>query len=143
MSSTSIMVDGRCDTGKSLSLVFSIALPPLGLLATKSPEASFEDDADVSADYPTFDGFSEGEEDSEDYLGPRARRGDKPPEVSPDAQWILGLGKRQAHFSPYLSVEVQEGFGDQINLCRDRGMNPGAPTQRSDTLPLDHQLTLT
>nr|CAD7262713.1 unnamed protein product [Timema shepardi] len=53
--------------------------------------AGFGDDADVSADYPTFDGFSEGEEDSEDFLGPRARRGDKPPEVSPDAQWILGL----------------------------------------------------
>nr|CAD7462357.1 unnamed protein product [Timema tahoe] len=35
--------------------------------------------------------------------------------------------------------EVKEGFGNQINLCRDRGLNPGPPAQKSDTLPLDHQ----
>nr|CAD7257584.1 unnamed protein product [Timema shepardi] len=29
----------------------------------------------------------------------------------------------------------------QINLCRDRGLNPGPPAQKSDTLPLDHQVT--
>nr|CAD7438595.1 unnamed protein product [Timema bartmani] len=34
---------------------------------------------------------------------------------------------------------VKEGFGNQINLCRDRGLNPGLPAQKSDTLPLDHQ----
>ncbi|CAG2054453.1 unnamed protein product [Timema podura] len=33
------------------------------------------------------------------------------------------------------------GFGNQINLCRDRGLNPGPPAQRSDTLPLDRQVT--
>nr|CAD7458497.1 unnamed protein product [Timema tahoe] len=38
-------------------------------------------------------------------------------------------------------VEVKEGFGNQINLCRDRGLNPGPPAQRPDTLPLDHQVT--
>nr|CAD7258211.1 unnamed protein product [Timema shepardi] len=27
------------------------------------------------------------------------------------------------------------GFGNQINLCRDRGLNPGHPAQKSDTLP--------
>nr|CAD7257174.1 unnamed protein product [Timema shepardi] len=27
----------------------------------------------------------------------------------------------------------------EINLCRDRGLNPGPPAQKSDTLPLDHQ----
>nr|CAD7393818.1 unnamed protein product [Timema cristinae] len=36
---------------------------------------------------------------------------------------------------------VKEGFGNQINLCRDRILNPGLPAQKSDTLPLDHQVT--
>nr|CAD7455764.1 unnamed protein product [Timema tahoe] len=35
--------------------------------------------------------------------------------------------------------KVKEGFGNQINLCRDRGLNPGLSAQKSDTLPLDHQ----
>nr|CAD7590777.1 unnamed protein product [Timema genevievae] len=35
--------------------------------------------------------------------------------------------------------EVKEGFGNQINLCRNRGLNPGPSAQKSDTLPLDHQ----
>nr|CAD7448431.1 unnamed protein product [Timema bartmani] len=39
-------------------------------------------------------------------------------------------------------TEVKEGFGNQINLCRDRGLNPGPPTQKSDTLPLDHQVLM-
>nr|CAD7411976.1 unnamed protein product [Timema cristinae] len=30
---------------------------------------------------------------------------------------------------------VKEGFSNQINLCRDRGLNPGPPAQKSDTLP--------
>nr|CAD7195713.1 unnamed protein product [Timema douglasi] len=38
-----------------------------------------------------------------------------------------------------LSAEVKEGFGNQINLCRDQGLNPRPPEQKSDTLPLDHQ----
>nr|CAD7456681.1 unnamed protein product [Timema tahoe] len=37
--------------------------------------------------------------------------------------------------------EVKEGFGNRINLCPDRGLNPGPPAQKSDTLPLDHQVT--
>ncbi|CAG2065094.1 unnamed protein product, partial [Timema podura] len=32
-------------------------------------------------------------------------------------------------------TEVKEWFGNQINLCRDRGLNPGTPAQKSDTLP--------
>ncbi|CAG2053969.1 unnamed protein product [Timema podura] len=36
-------------------------------------------------------------------------------------------------------LEVKEGFGNQINLCRDRGLNPGPLAQKSDILPLDHQ----
>nr|CAD7459612.1 unnamed protein product [Timema tahoe] len=32
---------------------------------------------------------------------------------------------------------VKEGFGNQINLCRDRGLSPGPIAQKSDTLPLD------
>nr|CAD7450558.1 unnamed protein product [Timema bartmani] len=38
--------------------------------------------------------------------------------------------------------KVKEGFGNQINLCWDRGLNTGPPAQRSDTLPLDHQQDL-
>nr|CAD7406268.1 unnamed protein product [Timema poppensis] len=37
--------------------------------------------------------------------------------------------------------EVKEGFGNQINLCQDRRLNPETPAQKSDTLPLDHQVT--
>ncbi|CAG2055745.1 unnamed protein product [Timema podura] len=36
-------------------------------------------------------------------------------------------------------LEGKEGFGNQINLCRDQGLNPGSPAQKSDTLPLDRQ----
>nr|CAD7462501.1 unnamed protein product [Timema tahoe] len=37
---------------------------------------------------------------------------------------------------------IGEGrVGNQINLCRDRGLNPGPSAQKSDTLPLDHQVT--
>nr|CAD7197645.1 unnamed protein product [Timema douglasi] len=38
-------------------------------------------------------------------------------------------------------AEVKEGFGNYINMCRDRGLNPRPPAQRSVTLPLDHQVT--
>nr|CAD7417514.1 unnamed protein product [Timema poppensis] len=31
--------------------------------------------------------------------------------------------------------KVKEGFGNQINPCRDRGLNPGPLAQKSDTLP--------
>nr|CAD7448518.1 unnamed protein product [Timema bartmani] len=37
-----------------------------------------------------------------------------------------------------LLKEVKEGFGDQINLCRDRGLNPGPSAQKSDTSALMH-----
>nr|CAD7426193.1 unnamed protein product [Timema monikensis] len=40
-----------------------------------------------------------------------------------------------------LLPEVKEGFINQINMCRDRGLNPGPPAQKSDTLPLDLQVT--
>ncbi|CAG2063523.1 unnamed protein product [Timema podura] len=42
---------------------------------------------------------------------------------------------------PTERVQVKKGFGNQINPCRDRGLNPGPTAQKSDTLPLDHQLT--
>nr|CAD7580401.1 unnamed protein product [Timema californicum] len=38
---------------------------------------------------------------------------------------------------------MKEGFGNQISLCRDRGLNPGPPEQKSDTLPLDQQVEKT
>nr|CAD7450442.1 unnamed protein product [Timema bartmani] len=37
--------------------------------------------------------------------------------------------------------KVKEGFRNQINLCRDRGLNLGTSVQKSDTLPLDYQVT--
>ncbi|CAG2054106.1 unnamed protein product [Timema podura] len=37
--------------------------------------------------------------------------------------------------------KVKEGFGNQINLCWDQGLNPGPSARKSDTLPLDHQVT--
>nr|CAD7606451.1 unnamed protein product [Timema genevievae] len=45
--------------------------------------------------------------------------------------------------NPILSSfrEVKEGFGNQINLCQDLGLNPGPPAQKSDTLTPDHQVT--
>nr|CAD7580485.1 unnamed protein product [Timema californicum] len=36
-------------------------------------------------------------------------------------------------------MHVKEGYGNQINLCWDRGLNPVILTQESDNLPLDHQ----
>nr|CAD7600823.1 unnamed protein product [Timema genevievae] len=36
--------------------------------------------------------------------------------------------------------KVREGFGNQINPCRDRGLNPGPSAQKSDT-SLDRQVT--
>nr|CAD7395727.1 unnamed protein product [Timema cristinae] len=41
-----------------------------------------------------------------------------------------------------LISKVKEGFSNQINLCRDRGLNPGPPAPMSGTLPLDHQVTV-
>nr|CAD7567970.1 unnamed protein product [Timema californicum] len=38
-------------------------------------------------------------------------------------------------------LEVNEGFGNQINLCRYQGLSHGSPAQKSVTLPLDHQPT--
>ncbi|CAG2065829.1 unnamed protein product [Timema podura] len=40
-------------------------------------------------------------------------------------------------------AKVKEGFGNQKNLCQDRGLSPGPSAQKSDTLPLDHQVTST
>nr|CAD7456506.1 unnamed protein product [Timema tahoe] len=37
-------------------------------------------------------------------------------------------------------TEVKEAFGNQIYLCRDRDLNPGPLTHKSDTLRLDHQI---
>nr|CAD7595426.1 unnamed protein product [Timema genevievae] len=31
--------------------------------------------------------------------------------------------------------EVKEWFGNQLNMCQDRGLSPGPPVQKSDTLP--------
>nr|CAD7201779.1 unnamed protein product [Timema douglasi] len=49
--------------------------------------------------------------------------------------------KRRCEVGHATRHKVKEGFGNQINLCRDQGLNPGPPAQESDTLPLDHQVT--
>nr|CAD7440088.1 unnamed protein product [Timema bartmani] len=58
--------------------------------------------------------------------------------------WLLVLTAQSELmlFAGRLFLEVNEGFGNQINLCPDRGLNPGPPAQKSDTLPLDHQVTM-
>nr|CAD7431246.1 unnamed protein product [Timema monikensis] len=38
-------------------------------------------------------------------------------------------------------TEVEEGVGNQIDLCWDRELNPSLPTQKFDTLPLECQVT--
>nr|CAD7601342.1 unnamed protein product [Timema genevievae] len=38
-------------------------------------------------------------------------------------------------------IPVMEEFGNQINLCWDRGLNPEPPALKSDTLPLDRKVT--
>nr|CAD7431849.1 unnamed protein product [Timema monikensis] len=53
-----------------------------------------------------------------------------------DLQFNVGEAWHSPHSQDVLS-EVKEGFGNQINLCRNRGLNPGPPAQKSDTLPLD------
>ncbi|CAG2058852.1 unnamed protein product [Timema podura] len=45
------------------------------------------------------------------------------------------------YLPPLYPIEVKEGFGNQINLCRGRGLDPGPPAQKFDTLPLDRQVT--
>nr|CAD7585663.1 unnamed protein product [Timema genevievae] len=47
----------------------------------------------------------------------------------------------QPHEFTQSSTKVKEGFINQINLCRDRGLSPRPPAQKSDTIPLDHQVT--
>nr|CAD7449751.1 unnamed protein product [Timema bartmani] len=37
--------------------------------------------------------------------------------------------------------QVKERFGNHINLCWDRGLSPGLPAQKSNTLLLDRQVT--
>nr|CAD7455351.1 unnamed protein product [Timema tahoe] len=39
----------------------------------------------------------------------------------------------------YSERSVKGGFGNQINPCRDRGLNSGPPVQKYDTLLLDHK----
>nr|CAD7587214.1 unnamed protein product [Timema genevievae] len=49
---------------------------------------------------------------------------------------------KDLNYRIYVLPGVKEGFGNQINSCRDRGLNPGTPAYKSDTLSLDHQDTL-
>nr|CAD7441000.1 unnamed protein product [Timema bartmani] len=50
--------------------------------------------------------------------------------------------RRQVYSKTTVPVGVREGFDNQTNLCRDRGLNPGPPAQKSETLPLSRQVTL-
>ncbi|CAG2066656.1 unnamed protein product [Timema podura] len=46
------------------------------------------------------------------------------------------------HARPRDHLKVKEGFGNQINRCWDQGLKPGPLEQKSDTSPLDHQVTI-
>nr|CAD7398327.1 unnamed protein product [Timema cristinae] len=50
-------------------------------------------------------------------------------------RWYLG----RTSLLTWLLDKVKEEFGNQINLCQDRGLNPGSPEHKSDTLPLGRQ----
>nr|CAD7395026.1 unnamed protein product [Timema cristinae] len=62
---------------------------------------------------------------------------------NPDIPVISRPVHHKIDASHYLAnkAEVKEGFGNQIYLCRDRGLSPGPPVQKSDSLPLDRQVT--
>nr|CAD7259039.1 unnamed protein product [Timema shepardi] len=62
------------------------------------------------------------------------------PPSSPDPSYVRMRTSVKHHVAGTVK-QVKEGFGNHIDLCRDRGLNPGPPAQRSDTLPLDHQVT--
>nr|CAD7592155.1 unnamed protein product [Timema genevievae] len=55
--------------------------------------------------------------------------------------WRPGIPHIHKLWLIYVLSEVKEGYGNQVNPCRDQGLNPGPPAQKSDTLPLDHEVT--
>nr|CAD7444409.1 unnamed protein product [Timema bartmani] len=57
--------------------------------------------------------------------------------ISPSSAVELNTTSALANYAT--EAEVKEVFGNQINLCRDRGLKPGPSAQKSDTLTLDHQ----
>nr|CAD7198155.1 unnamed protein product [Timema douglasi] len=50
-------------------------------------------------------------------------------------RFLVGLAFDNCFTMMYI-LEVKEGFGNQINLCRDRRLSPGPPAQKFNTLPL-------
>nr|CAD7452395.1 unnamed protein product [Timema tahoe] len=67
---------------------------------------------------------------------------EKPPETVPFCRvnaFVFALQDELTTKIAQQPNELKEGFGNQINLCLDRGLSPGTPAQKSDTLPLDHQ----
>nr|CAD7580291.1 unnamed protein product [Timema californicum] len=50
-------------------------------------------------------------------------------------------GRRADNVTTESSPEVKEGFGNQINLCRDGGLNPGRQYRILTPYPLDRQVT--
>nr|CAD7400459.1 unnamed protein product [Timema poppensis] len=66
-------------------------------------------------------------------------RGSTPSYYKP--RWRLGIPHIHKLRLIQVLSEVKEGLDNQIHPCRDRGLNPGTPAQKSDTLPLDHQVT--
>nr|CAD7586633.1 unnamed protein product [Timema genevievae] len=57
--------------------------------------------------------------------------------ISPSSAVELNTTSVLANYAT--EAEVKEGIVNQINLCWYRGLNPGPPSKKTDTLPLDHQ----
>nr|CAD7199650.1 unnamed protein product [Timema douglasi] len=76
-------------------------------------------------------------ETSSIYITNGYQNGHMEPEVGEEEDSFLFTSESVGEGHP----EVKEGFGNQINLCRDRGLNPGRQHRSLDTLPLDRQVT--
>nr|CAD7195733.1 unnamed protein product [Timema douglasi] len=66
------------------------------------------------------------------------------PSLGKRARFVITCVALPPHGYPHDAVCRCRGegrVGNHINLCRDRGLKPGPPAQKSDSLPLDRQVT--
>nr|CAD7257700.1 unnamed protein product [Timema shepardi] len=67
------------------------------------------------------------------------RTSEKKLEESPLVLRAICTHEMMAKWFKGVKFAAKEGFGNPINVCRDRGLSPGPPAQKSDTLLLDLQ----